>query len=370
LMGKLFVVQRKMHEDARERSKADEGGNNTAVNRKPSPAHASEGRGDVEMSRLSIGEATDRLVQIGEAHENGMECDEEDERSQFLPNSMSSSRRGMMSRVSGTIAMIIRHGCGRQVLVLVILSTACWIVISFFVLPVMDAKDRARLKVPESLSEVQEMYGMLGEYKTKHYWAILIGFAMAYLIKMVLALPGSPLFNLLGGALFGVPVGFIVCMACTSIGTALCYVFFQTFGGPVVRWLLLEQLVRLDEAVRHHRRRLFYYLTVIRIFPITPNFFINLAAPLIRLPLVPHVASATIGLAPITFLTVQAGMTLSSLESLKDAVDRRILITLGGLAIFASIPLLFRRSVERSLESLSDTEPVVVPEVLRADSSI
>ncbi|EKX39748.1 hypothetical protein GUITHDRAFT_76179 [Guillardia theta CCMP2712] len=199
---------------------------------------------------------------------------------------------------------------------------------------------------------------MLGEYKTKHYWAILIGFAMAYLIKMVLALPGSPLFNLLGGALFGVPVGFIVCMACTSIGTALCYVFFQTFGGPVVRWLLLEQLVRLDEAVRHHRRRLFYYLTVIRIFPITPNFFINLAAPLIRLPLVPHVASATIGLAPITFLTVQAGMTLSSLESLKvsssqsccsrlthaaqDAVDRRILITLGGLAIFASIPLLFR----------------------------
>ena len=115
LMGKLFVVQRKMHEDARERSKADERENSAAVNRKPSPAHASEGRGDVEMSRLSIGEATDRLVQIGEAHENGMECDEEDERSQFLPNSMSSSRRGMMSRVSGAIAMIIRHGCGRQV---------------------------------------------------------------------------------------------------------------------------------------------------------------------------------------------------------------------------------------------------------------
>jgi uncharacterized membrane protein YdjX (TVP38/TMEM64 family) len=39
----------------------------------------------------------------------------------------------------------------------------------------------------------------------------------------------------------------------------------------------------------------------------TPNFFINLAAPLIRLPVVPHVAAATIGLAPITFLTVQAG---------------------------------------------------------------
>ena len=59
-------------------------------------------------------------------------------------------------------------------------------------------------------------------------------------------------------------------------------------------------------------------LLVIRIFPMTPNFFINLAAPLIRLPVVPHVAAATIGLAPITFLTVQAGMTLSSLNSLTD----------------------------------------------------
>jgi len=59
----------------------------------------------------------------------------------------------------------------------------------------------------------------------------------------------------------------------------------------IPRWLFLEQVVRLDQAVQHHRRRLFYYLTVIRIFPMTPNFFINLAAPLIRLPLVPHVAA-------------------------------------------------------------------------------
>ncbi|KAJ1492010.1 hypothetical protein T484DRAFT_1772855 [Baffinella frigidus] len=140
----------------------------------------------------------------------------------------------------------------------------------------------------------------------------------------------------------------------------MCYVFYNTFGGP---------LVRLDEAVRHHRRRLFYYLTVIRIFPMTPNFFLNLAAPLIRLPIVPHVAAATCGLAPITFLTCQAGMTLSSLESLRDAVDKRILITLGGLAVCASVPLLLRRRVERSLETLTDTEPVVVPDYLRAEGS-
>jgi hypothetical protein len=60
--------------------------------------------------------------------------------------------------------------------------------------------------------------------------------------NQALALPGSPLFNLLGGALFGVPVGFVLCLACTSLGTAICYFFFSVFGGPVVRWLFLEQV--------------------------------------------------------------------------------------------------------------------------------
>ena len=77
--------------------------------------------------------------------------------------------------------------------------------------------------------------------------------------KQALALPGSPLFNLLGGALFGVHVGFPVCLACISIGTAICYVVFNTIGGPFVRRLFVEQLARLDQGVRHHRRRLFYY---------------------------------------------------------------------------------------------------------------
>jgi uncharacterized membrane protein YdjX (TVP38/TMEM64 family) len=60
--------------------------------------------------------------------------------------------------------------------------------------------------------------------------------------KPATGLPGSPLFNLLGGALFGVPVGFVVCLVCTSLGTALCYFFFNVFGGPIVRWLFLEQV--------------------------------------------------------------------------------------------------------------------------------
>ena len=47
------------------------------------------------------------------------------------------------------------------------------------------------------------------------------------------------------GALFGVPVGFCVCLACTALGTALCYLVYNTFGGPLVRRLFVEQARRI-----------------------------------------------------------------------------------------------------------------------------
>ena len=36
-------------------------------------------------------------------------------------------------------------------------------------------------------------------------------------------------------------MGFCVCLTCTALGTALCYLFYNTFGGPLVRRLFLEQ---------------------------------------------------------------------------------------------------------------------------------
>jgi len=68
----------------------------------------------------------------------------------------------------------------RQILLLALLASIIWMSIFVFFLPVVEAKDRERLKVPSTLAEVREMYQMLGEYKQKHYTAILLGFSAAY----------------------------------------------------------------------------------------------------------------------------------------------------------------------------------------------
>lgn len=62
-------------------------------------------------------------------------------------------------------------------------------------------------------------------------------------------------------------------------------------------------------------------------------------------------------------------MTLSTLQSVKEAVDKRVIISLGAIAVVSAVPLLLRRRVERSLETLTDTEPVLLPDELRVTSS-
>jgi hypothetical protein len=62
-------------------------------------------------------------------------------------------------------------------------------------------------------------------------------------------------------------------------------------------------------------------------------------------------------------------MTLSTLESVKDAVDKRVIMSLGAIAVVSAVPLILRRRVERSLETLTDTEPLVLPDELRDRTS-
>lgn len=112
---------------------------------------------------LTLRHALGRPFDLGEG--------EGDERAPFLPNSAPRVRSQMVARIQSAVAFMLRHGCGRQVfaqaqsleldllkaggawradgelawqlLLLAIIFLTFWLVIFVFVLPVMDAKDRA-----------------------------------------------------------------------------------------------------------------------------------------------------------------------------------------------------------------------------------
>ena len=78
---------------------------------------------------------------------------------------------------------------------------------------------------------------------------------------------------------------------------------------------------------------LYSYIIFLRITPFLPNWFINLVSPVIGVRLAPFWFGTFVGVAPPSFVAIQAGTTLQQLTSTTDAITTSSIGMLIGFAI-------------------------------------
>lgn len=95
---------------------------------------------------------------------------------------------------------------------------------------------------------------------------------------------------------------------------------------------------------------MFNYIVVLRISPLPPNWTVNLGSPHLGVPLGAFFWGTFVGVAPPSFIHVQAGAALDRLSS----SDKLELLTpinvlcLIAVAIVALIPVFIRRRFENN----------------------
>ncbi|XP_053554718.1 transmembrane protein 41A [Bombina bombina] len=194
------------------------------------------------------------------------------------------------------------------------------------------------LVFPSDLDELQELADFLLYYKREHQSYVLLLFCSAYLYKQTFAIPGSSFLNMLGGALFGPWLGLFLCCTLTSLGATCCYLLSQAFGKQIVVQYFPDKVSMLQNKVEENRSSLFFFLLFLRLFPMTPNWFLNLTSPILNIPVGQFFFSVLIGLLPYNFICVQTGSILSQLKSLDDMFSWWTLLNLLGIALVALIP--------------------------------
>ncbi|XP_063863960.1 transmembrane protein 41A-like isoform X8 [Scylla paramamosain] len=100
------------------------------------------------------------------------------------------------------------------------------------------------------------------------------------------------------------------------------YIYKQTFAIPGSALLVHE-----------NEHQLFLFLVSLRVFPMTPNWLLNVIAPYVSVPLPMFFLSVLFGLLPYNFLCVQAGEVLSDMQSMDDVFTPRTLLGLITLAL-------------------------------------
>ncbi|XP_054166489.1 transmembrane protein 41A-like [Oppia nitens] len=204
------------------------------------------------------------------------------------------------------------------------------------------------LRFPNSLTQLKQLSDLLMAYSQVNGTYVFILFCSAYLFKQTFAIPGSLFLNLLAGALYGVWLSFPLCCLLTAIGASFCYTLSAISGKHYVIRYFPKRVEWFHQKVMANRSQLIYVLLFLRLFPMTPNWFLNIASPIIQIPIHLFFISVFIGLMPYNFVCVQTGSILSQLQSLDDVLDTSTVLKLIAIAMIALLPgFLFKRKKDK-----------------------
>ncbi|KAJ0396238.1 hypothetical protein P43SY_003261 [Pythium insidiosum] len=201
-----------------------------------------------------------------------------------------------------------------------------------------------------SLAELQRSHDTFRHILAVDYPLAVLCFACIYVMKQTFAIPGSAVLNLFAGALLPLHVAFPLVAALTACGASLCFLLSRFLASEAIVHGVCDRVLpgklqqlrgQVDDAKRGGG--LLFLLLFLRVFPFTPNWFLNLASPWLQVPLYLFTPSVLLGLLPYNFITVQAGATLSTLTSTRDMLDPRTMGSLVLLALGMLVPMALKR---------------------------
>jgi len=208
-----------------------------------------------------------------------------------------------------------------------------------------------QFRYPSNLNDLKELAAEMKSIKDTNSGQITLLFCCAYLYKQSFAIPGSVFLNILSGALFGIYIGFPLVCLLSATGATCCYCWSKCFGKPILLHYCPDKLEILQKKIDENSDGLFFFLLCLRLFPMSPNWFLNMASPILGIPIHFFFASVFIGLMPYNFIYSQAGCILSEISSLNHILTLSVALKMAFAATVVAAPgMLLRRSKRERLK--------------------
>jgi uncharacterized membrane protein YdjX (TVP38/TMEM64 family) len=223
---------------------------------------------------------------------------------------------------------------------LVLFAASCGVLfVVFSQLPPLSPAEKARVFIPpRSLEQIQALAEIGSKYTTNYYYTVMLAIALLYTFLQAFSIPGSIGLSFVSGALFGVPVGFPLVIFCATLGPTISYGLSHLIGRAVVRRVFPSQMRWFAGQVDKRRRNLFNFLLFLRITPFLPNFFINLASPLLGVPLKSFIIATMFGIMPATFMHVSAGKQIQEMSEMGSQLNVTKFVLLSLLGVVVLLP--------------------------------
>jgi len=222
-------------------------------------------------------------------------------------------------------------------------------IVFYFFMPNFTQKEKdALLRIPKSGDEFMSVFTVLKKYSENNAVHIHVLLVYIYIFLQSFGIPGTYPLSIIMGALLGPYKGFITCQMCSFTGASICYWLSLLFGRSLVRSKLPGMLKTLENKVQNNKDNLFWYTLFLRVTPICPSWFVNMACPIVGVPFKTFFAATAIGFIPVNIVLVSTGMTLSEISSV--GFNPKLLIFNICLGCLALIPTFFKNKIKDKIE--------------------
>lgn len=164
-----------------------------------------------------------------------------------------------------------------------------------------------------------------------------VAFFLFYTLVTALSLPAAAAMTLVAGALFGRLLGTVTVSAASTLGATLAFLGSRYLLRDWVQSRYGERLRSVNEGIERDGA---FYLFMLRLVPLVPFFLINLGMGLTPMRVWTFVLTSWVGMLLGTFLYVNAGTAIATIESPGDVLSPTILLSFAALGI---VPLVIRK---------------------------
>uniref|UniRef100_A0A914CVI4 Transmembrane protein 41B n=1 Tax=Acrobeloides nanus TaxID=290746 RepID=A0A914CVI4_9BILA len=207
----------------------------------------------------------------------------------------------------------------------------------------MKPSEKQHFKYPRSIDDAKKLGKVLSRYKEQHFYTVLSGITAVYIMLQSFAIPGSIFLTILSGYLFPFSIALTLVCVCSACGAAVCYYLSYLVGRKLVMKYFPDRISKWQNEVQKQRENLLNYIIFLRVTPILPNWFINIASPVIDVPIKPFFFGTLLGVAPPSFLFIQAGTTLQMMTDANAVWSWSSVAILAFFALLSLAPVFYKR---------------------------
>lgn len=215
-----------------------------------------------------------------------------------------------------------------------------------------ESGDRVRhlqFRVPRNMEELRDVQATLELYKELHSLDVLVLLGASYMFMQMFMIPGPAVINVLVGSLYPFKLAMSFVAIVSTVGASLNYWLAQLLLKDAILALFSSRIGAFKAELVKHKSNMLNYMLFVRVTPVLPHWFVNVASPVVGIPFHVFLLATAIGHQPMNFITVQAGAALGSIQHLSDLYSLHNIMILMCIGVASLIPILWRYWIHRKM---------------------